>query len=318
MANVEEITSKNTKAEIFEALQAALKREKELSKIKSDPIKEETIAKNNQMVEKTKVNVEQKIFSDDLVKRFKDLEDSIAYEENRLKLLYGVEKEMQDITIAVNAGKDVLTKLSNERKEKEEELTNRIKNLEDTYKLKSIELQKEFDEKSKTLKVERERENEEYTYNLKRNREKENNKWEDEKTKREVELSKKEEEINELLNEATNKSKYIKELEEKVASIPNLLEKEYKKGCEETTQKLTIEYSHEKTLASKDYEYNVARLNDKIDSLKEELSKLNNQNTKLQEKLDNAYIEIKELATKTVESASGVKIIGNNTIDGNK
>ena len=33
-------------------------------------------------------------------------------------------------------------------------------------------------------------------------------------------------------------------------------------------------------------------------------------NTALQNKLDKAYTELRELATKTVESASGVKIIG--------
>lgn len=32
----------------------------------------------------------------------------------------------------------------------------------------------------------------------------------------------------------------------------------------------------------------------------------------LQEKMDKAYAQLKELATKTVESAGGVKIIGNN------
>ena len=37
----EEISLKNTKAEILEALNEALEREKSLSKIKSDPIKEE-------------------------------------------------------------------------------------------------------------------------------------------------------------------------------------------------------------------------------------------------------------------------------------
>ena len=37
--------------------------------------------------------------------------------------------------------------------------------------------------------------------------------------------------------------------------------------------------------------------------------------TTLQEKLDKAYVEIKELATKTVEANGGVKIIGNHQND---
>lgn len=37
------------------------------------------------------------------------------------------------------------------------------------------------------------------------------------------------------------------------------------------------------------------------------------QNNKLQEKVDKAYIEIKELASKTVETTGAVKIIGNSS-----
>lgn len=315
MANIEEITSKNTKAEIFEALQEALKREKELAKIKSNPIKEEKQVHIQEVVEKTKVNVEQNIFSVELNNKFKELEEAIKFEEERLKNLYSIEKEMQDITIAVNAGKDCIIKIENEKQEKLLELENKIKELENTFKQKSTDLQKEYDEKSKNLKIERERENEEYTYKLKRERERENNLWEDEKYKREIELSKKEQDVEELYNDASSKVEYLKELEEKVAKIPELLKEEYEKGKAEAIEKLNVEYNHEKILAQKDYESALSRQNDKIESLTTELSKVTKQNNMLQEKLDNAYMEIKELATKTVESASGVRIIGNNNAD---
>jgi hypothetical protein len=44
--------------------------------------------------------------------------------------------------------------------------------------------------------------------------------------------------------------------------------------------------------------------------MEKELEATNKMNVGLQGKLDKAYTEIRELATKTVESASGVKIIG--------
>ena len=316
MANIEEITSKNTKAEIFEALQEALKREKELSKIKSNPIKEEKQVHIKDVVEKTKINVEQNIFSVELNNKFKDLEEAIILEEERLKNLYGLEKEMQDITVAVNAGKDCIIKIEAEKQEKLREFESKIKDLENTFKQKSIDLQNEYDEKSKCLKVERERDIEEYTYKLKRDREKENNCWEDEKIKREAELAKKEKETEELYNDASSKVDYLKELEEKVSQIPELLKIEYEKGKNETIEKLNLEYEHQKALALKDYESSLNRQNDKIETLTSEIAKMSKQNNVLQEKLDNAYMEIKELATKTVESASGVKIIGNSGVDG--
>ena len=39
------------------------------------------------------------------------------------------------------------------------------------------------------------------------------------------------------------------------------------------------------------------------------------ENKSLQEKLDKSYLEMKELATKTVEANGGVKILGNNNQD---
>ena len=51
--------------------------------------------------------------------------------------------------------------------------------------------------------------------------------------------------------------------------------------------------------------------NDKIESLTEELKSVTNQNALLQDKVDKAYLEIKELASKTVETTGAVKIIGN-------
>jgi len=75
----EEITLKNTKAEILEALNAALEREKKLEKIKSNPEKEQKIEKINKVVEETKENVDKKIFSDDLIQKFPKKKNSKTY-----------------------------------------------------------------------------------------------------------------------------------------------------------------------------------------------------------------------------------------------
>ena len=61
----EEITLKNTKAEILEALNEALEREKELEKTKYEPQKEEEKRKKEKAIEVTRENVEKKIFSEE-------------------------------------------------------------------------------------------------------------------------------------------------------------------------------------------------------------------------------------------------------------
>lgn len=74
----EEISLKNTKAEILEALNEALEREKNINKVKSDPIKEEKEKKTKEAVETSKENVSKNIFSDELNNKFNSLEMAIA------------------------------------------------------------------------------------------------------------------------------------------------------------------------------------------------------------------------------------------------
>lgn len=309
----EEITLKNTKAEILDALNAALEREKNMSKVKYEPEKEEKIKKTEKAIEMSKENVEQKIFSEELNNKFKNLEIAIEAEEEKLKNLYGIEKELNNLVVVINAGKDYMAELENNKKIKTEELNNNIKELEETYKIKKEELEKEYEINSKKLKTEREREVEEYNYKLKREREINNNKWEDEKAERETNLAKKEAKLNELLEEASVNAEHLEELENKVNNIPGLLEKEYAKGKKEATDELKKEHTYETELLKKDFQNTIDRQNDKILSLQEEVKKLNEEKKTLQEKLDQAYNQIKEMATKTVEATGGVKILGNNT-----
>ena len=311
----EEITLKNTKAEILEALNAALEREKNLSKMKYEPKKEEEKKKVEKAIEISKENVEQKIFSEELNDKFNKLELAIKAEEEKLKNLYDVEKELNNLTIVVNAGKDYMAELENNKKIKTEELNNNIKELEEKYKLKMSELEKDYEIKAKNLKIERDRENEEYNYKLKREREISNNKWEDEKNKREKELSDKEDKTNELLLEAETNAQHIKDLEDKVKEIPSLLEKEYSRGKKDATAELEKEHTYTTELLKKDFQNIIDRQNDKIESLQEEVKKSNLEKESLLSKLDQAYLQIKEMATKTVEATGGVKILGNNQND---
>ena len=311
----EEITLKNTKAEILDALNEALEREKNMSQLKYEPEKEEKKQKVEKAIEETRENVEQKIFSEELNKKFLDLEIAIQEEERKLKELYGIEKELNNLVVIINAGKDYITELDNTKKRKTSEINEEIKNLEEEFTVKKEELEKEYETKVKNIKIERERENEEYNYKLKREREISTNKWEDEKAERERELAKREVEINELLEEAKANAEHIKELENKVNEMPTELENEYIKGKKDATLEIEKETKFTIALLKKDYENTIERQKDKIEALKEEVEKVTNEKVSIQEKLDQAYNQIKEMATKTVEAAGGVKILGNSGTD---
>ena len=102
----EEISLKNTKQEILDALNEALLREKNAAKIKSNPIEEEKSKKIESAVIESKKNVEQNIFSTELTNKFKDLEVAIKAEEEKLQNLYGVEKELNNLTLVIKWFRD--------------------------------------------------------------------------------------------------------------------------------------------------------------------------------------------------------------------
>lgn len=307
----EEITLKNTKAEILDALNAALEREKNLENTKSNPEKEEKEKTVKKAIEVSRENVEQKIFSEELIKKFKDLELAISAEEEKLQTLYGIEKELSNLTLVINSGKDCMAKIEEDKKIKTEKLNNSIQELEEEYRQKEERLKAEYEAKAKSLKIEREREIEEYTYKTKREREISNNNWEDEKRIREEKLAKAEHETMELLEKAKNDVVNMEKLEEQVNKIPELLQKEYEKGKKEAIANSEKENKYAVELLKKDFQNKIDRQEDKIVSLGEELEKSNALNEALQEKLDKAYAEIKEMATRTVEATGGVKILGN-------
>ena len=85
----DEITLKNTKQEILDALNEALEREKSSAKVKSNPEEEEKNRKAKIAVDETKKNVEANIFSSELIDKFNNLELAIKTEEFNSYYEYG-------------------------------------------------------------------------------------------------------------------------------------------------------------------------------------------------------------------------------------
>ncbi|MCL1803986.1 MAG: hypothetical protein FWG30_10225 [Eubacteriaceae bacterium] len=310
MATEPEMTMKNTKAEILDALSAALSRAQAAEKGRLDPIKTEKAQTEKRVVASAKEAVEQNIFSVELNNKFKDLQAAITVEETRLNELYSVSTELQKLTLIIEAGRERQEQIESENSEKLESARIALELLKTEHSEKKAELQEEYDSITKKLKTDRAREAEEFGYSLKREREKENNAWEDVKAAREAALQNKEEKAAAMLAEAEAKAEYVKSLESKVEGIADLVDKEKAAAVKSALSELNREHDHKAALIEKDYQSAIARSEDKNAYLEKELESLGKANVALQNKLDKAYAEIKELATKTVESASGVKIIG--------
>lgn len=305
-----EITLKNTKAEILDALNAARQRAEAAEKGKLNPEKVEKERVEKRVIATAQKAVEQNIFSKELTDKWNDLQAAISAEESRLQELYGVGRELQKLALIIESGKERLNEIEAEKAAKTEEAKTSLERLRTEYTQKKTELQDEYEAVANKIRQDRTREQEEYDYNLKRMRAKEDNAWADEKAAREAELAKREELAAALLAEAEAKAEYIKTLESKAENLPALIEAERKTAIGITTETLTKDYEHKIALTEKDYESTIARLNDKISYMEKELEAASKTGAAMQDKLDKAYAQMKELATKTVESASGVKILG--------
>ena len=223
--------------------------------------------------------------------------------------LFGIGSQMQKIALAIEAGRDKIAEIENERISKAEAAQAELAKLRDDYAKTKTDLQADHEMNTKKLKTERDREAEEFKYNLARSREKENNAWTDEKAAREAALEKRESQAAALLSDAEMKTDYIKSLEDKVNTIPAQIGAERESAVKTVTDDLNREHQHQFELAEMERKNAVARLEDKVKYLEKELAGESKANETLQGKLDRAYSEIRELATKTVESATGIKVI---------
>lgn len=303
------VTIKSTKAELMEALNNALKKAEMTETDRLNPEKENKDRIEKKAVDSAKKAVEQNIFSKELNDKFNDLQIAITVEESRLSELYGIGKELLKLAVVIEAGKESIARIEAERAEREEAAERKREEIGVEFAQKNAELKAEHDAHVKKAKMDRERENEEYQYNLSRTREKEENAWADKCMTREAELVKREARAKELLVEAESKAETIRSLEDKVNSIPIMLQSEKNSAVLSATEALQKEYEYKSTLAEKDYQNSITRLEDKVLFLEKELAGANKSVDALQAKLDKAYVEMRELATKTVESASRVKII---------
>lgn len=294
-----EITLKSKKSDILEALNAALLREKQLKENRYNPAEEEEKSKNAKTVEETLLNVKSNIFSEDLNLKFRKLEEAIRIEEAKLSELYGIEGEMNNLAIVMMAKEDALAKAETENTLRMRELEVRITQLEEEYA-----------EKARNLELERSREVEEYEYQKKRVRKQDDDQWNAYKAEREKKMSEQEARTLALLAEAEEKAEYLSELEKQVAEIPTLLENEYSRGQADAIKEVERENKFEVELMKKDFQGKIDRQTDVIDSLKAELARITTEKDTALSKLDQAYLEIRELATKTVEATGGIKILG--------
>lgn len=324
-----EITMKSTKAEIMEAYKAAVEKLDTRDRMIDDPAKEAAKAKKVEVIASADKTAKEDIFNPEIIKKYNDLTEAITMKQIELDDLYGIEAKANAMAAMINAYKEKNEELKENQaakeaefdlrmKEKKEALESEIADLEQHKKDVMNSIDVEAAAKIKEIEQARKRDEEVYTYNLNRSRKIENDKWEDEKADREKILELRETEALEKEIELNAKADHVKELEAKVEEIPTLIAAATEEGIKKGKADADKSNAFEVRALKKDAEYQKQLLEDKNERLAEDLANARAEKVELQQKLDDAYAQMRELAAKTVESTGGVKILNGQTQQNNK
>lgn len=319
-----EINTKSTKTEIMEAYIAQKKQLDRLMASKDDPVQQEKANKQKTILDSASNIAEAGILNDAIVKQYNDICEVVRLKKEELKNLYDIEAELNSLVALINAHKDKSYELNEQyKKEKadaDKELQDRkaliTDEISELNKKKSevVEsIRKEATELRNQLKQERDREEEEYSYNRDRTRKIAEDEWADVEAEKRRKLQSWEDAIKAREEAVIGKEDFIASLEQKVSEISALVETATSKGYENGKADAGKSYSFEKRAIEQKNEYEQKALRDKIERLEIDLAESKNTNVVLQDKLDSAYMQMRELATDTVKSNGGVKILDRET-----
>lgn len=314
------ITMKSTKQEMYDAYMAMKEKVDAKVALKDDPVAQKEAARQQEVLVSAGSIAHMNILAPEIVDKYTALCEAVELKEKSLKEMYDIEKEANSMIALINAHKDKKVELEEKYKAMTEDMQEEFNDkkatlaaeLEEMKKQKEAVLKATIEENNALIadiKKQRERNEEEYKYDLRRSRKVENDAWNDEKATREKEIAMKEAELAEAEAKLEVREAKIAELEEKVAGIPELIAQATEDG--KKAGKADADKSHvfEVRSINTKNEYEQKSLQDRVDRLTAELAAANVKVDTLQEKLDAAYAQMRELASETVKSANGVKII---------
>lgn len=314
------VTSKNTKDQILEAYNTAqeeIKRLKEGKTTTAEIVKAKEI---KEVKENAKEIIDLGILNDDVKDKYTALLKTVDLLEKEIEELYSIKKEADSLEALINANKDKdreldikyaakVNEINDDLIAKKTEVDKKTKEMNADFEKIKTTLQADFQEEKAKLVKERAREKEEFEYKLKRDRAIEDDKWEDEKAARERALAERELVVAE-------KEAAVDELNITVESLKALLvtmETENKEKVDaafkDGKDKAGREYGIQKSMIEKEANWNKEKLEEKVKSLEEALESEKVAHKVTAGKLDAAYVQIQDIATKTVQASGSVRIV---------
>lgn len=280
--------------------------------VRVEAVKKENTAKAEKIVELN-------ILAPEIMDEYNGLKADIEAKKADLKTLYDIDVKAETLAALIEANnieieeaRKAKDEIIEERKAELDELRVRYNKLEEELKNRYDEmdsnLDKLYDSKYADAKSKFERKLEENKYTLERQKVVDNDAWEDEKTKREAELSSREEAVAEREAVVSNSETEIESLKAQVEDMPEQIAKAKEEGYRDGEAKgktsAAIEYSYKK----KELELDKKLVDQENAQLKEALIKAEKEKEDMANKLEAAYEKINELAGKTVTASQPVYV----------
>ena len=304
------VNSKDTKATILSAYNAAINKLNEYQSTSLNPKmkmseqkKQETIQKAGDLNNLQDFINDASKFIEETLDEYNTVNDAIKYKKDELKNLFDIESECLTLAALIDSNKELKRKFNEESEIERENLNSvheRIRN--------------EISELKNNAQKERKREDEEWKYEFERKKKADIDALSDQlnadKKMHDIriltrydELDSKYKELKAREDEISNSEDELVELKEKVANMPIVIAEEVKAKVGKAQGMLVNKYEQEKKFFERDVAAKLELVESKNVSLEQENTTLKSQIDILNEKLEHAYREIKEISIKTVEGA---------------
>ena len=329
------LSMSNTKQEMMDAYQGALKllEEKKETELKPEKKLEEKKTKEAvriadslssegvvQEISGLKIEIGKVLTQigdklEDEVNKFKAIQSAIELREKELQELYEIEKSALTLAALIETQNQKRQQFEAEMTARKEELNQDIQTQRLEWAKEKEEYEGQIKERDLTEKKKREREKEEYDYSFKRQQMLAKDKFEDEKAKLEKEIQLKkaqmESELKEREKVIAQKEEELNDLRKKVSLFPKELETTVGKAVKETTEKLNLEAKNREELLKKEFIGDRNVLTTRIESMDKTVKEQNAQIAGLTQFLEKANQKVQEIAVKALESASAQKSLSN-------
>ncbi len=245
-----------------------------------------------------------------------NLSEKLVGEVNLLHQVRGaivIENEQLEKLHKIDVAATALDQLIEDYQSKKRDLELEVTAMKAQWEQEKEQKEEEGAEYEKNLKITRLRETEEYNYQQKIERKKAQDKYEAEMTLRERQNLEKQEVLEKSWQQREELLKaqedHLKELQRTVEAFPLRLKETADKARDEAAMQTEQRFSQQLFVLQKDRESEQRISEMKVKSLEETLANQQEQIVRLQKQLDEAKKEVKEIAEKAIEGASGARAL---------